>query len=301
MHSLIGLSFVWLLAQNPPQSGPRSLEWDGVKRTYHVHVPKNYDHSKPTPVVLALHGAGMNGPMMERFSGLSAKADEAGFVVVYPSGTGAGVFLTWNAGFFPGPLNKKKADDVGFLNKLLDELPSVVNVDPRRIYVAGMSNGGMMSYRVGAELSHRIAAIAPVTGVLVLKEWAPKHPMPVLHIHGTDDLLVPFTGGKKETPEIFRFPSIEETVLRCVKANGCSEAPMVTELPQAADTMKVTRKLYPKGSKEAEVVLYIMNKGGHVWPGQPNLPFLGESTKNVIANDVIWEFFSRYQRILVKQ
>ena len=118
-----------------------------------------YDPKKPAPVVLALHGAAMNGPMMVWFSGLDKTSDKEGFIVVYPSGTGTGPFLTWNAGGFKGKMAEGKADDVAFIGKLLDDLDTVVKMDEKRVYACGMSNGGMMCYRLAAELSDRIAAV----------------------------------------------------------------------------------------------------------------------------------------------
>ena len=185
---------------SPTALGPgdhtRTLMMGEQKRTYLVHVPKGYDPKKPTPVVLALHGAAMNGPMMVWFSGLNKKSDEAGFIVVYPSGTGTGPFLTWNAGGFKGKMAEGKADDVAFIGKLLDDLGTVVKVDEKRVYACGMSNGGMMCYRLAAELSDRIAAIAPVAGTIAIEESKPKRPVPVIHFHGTKDTLVPFEMAK---------------------------------------------------------------------------------------------------------
>ena len=155
------------------------------KRTYLVHVPKDYDSKKPAPVVLALHGAAMDGSMMVWFSGLNEKSDESGFIVVYPSGTGVGPFRTWNAGGFTGKMAEGKADDVAFIGKLLDDLGTVVKVDEKRVYACGMSNGGMMCYRFAAELSDRIAAIAPVAGTIAVEESKPKRPVPVIHFHGS--------------------------------------------------------------------------------------------------------------------
>ena len=114
------------------------------KRTYIVHVPEGYDAKKTTPVVLALHGAGMNGSMMVWFTGLNKTSDAKGFVVVYPSGTGPGSFLTWNAGGLIGRFKDERVDDVDFIRKLLDELTTLVNVDEKRVYACGMSNGGMI-------------------------------------------------------------------------------------------------------------------------------------------------------------
>ena len=128
-----------------PGNHSRRLTVDGRERSYILHVPRNYDPKKPTSVVLALHGAAMDGPMMVWFSGLNKKADESGFIVVYPSGTGTGPFRTWNAGGFSGKMAEGKPNDVVFISRLLDELGTLVTIDEKRIYACGMSNGGMMS------------------------------------------------------------------------------------------------------------------------------------------------------------
>ena len=120
----------------------------------------------------------MNGAMMTQFCGMNKKADEAGFVAVYPNGTGAAnMFLTWNAGGFVGKASDKKPDDVKFIASLLDDLATVVKVDPKRVYATGMSNGGMMCYRLAAELSDRIAAIAPVSGTIAIDKCNPRRPV----------------------------------------------------------------------------------------------------------------------------
>ena len=159
-------SKIALAEQRPLKPGDhtRKLQVDGRTRSYIIHVPPKLDPKKPTPVVLAFHGAATNASIMALSTGLSEKADEAGFIVVYPNGTGKGdVLLVWNAGGWHGPKAEKEVDDVKFVRELLDDLPKVVNVDPKRIYATGISNGGMMSYRLAAEMSNRIAAIAPVS------------------------------------------------------------------------------------------------------------------------------------------
>ncbi len=275
-----------------PGRHTRSLTWDGEERSYHLYIPEKYDAAKPTPVVVALHGASMNGRVMEAFCGLSKKADEAGFVVVYPNGTGPVGLLVWNAGAFPGGLSKRKVDDIGFLGKVLDDLATVVNVDRKRIYCAGLSNGGMMAYRVAVEMSDRVAAIASVAGTWVCDECKPKRPISVIHFHGTKDTLVPLQGTETK---FVKLRSVDETIQAWIKADGCSPKATVTELPPARDNFKVTRTVYNAGKQGAEVVLYIIEGAGHVWPGQPSPGgFLGATTYNINANDLIWEFFQKH-------
>jgi polyhydroxybutyrate depolymerase len=273
-----------------PGDHTRTLTVGGQERTYLVHIPKGYDPKKPTPVVLALHGAAMNGSMMVWFSGLNKKSDEAGFIVVYPSGTGIGPFCTWNAGNF----GAKTADDVAFIGKLLDDLVSVVSVDEKRVFACGMSNGGMMCYRLAAELSERIAAIAPVAGTIAIDESTPKRPVPVIHFHGTKDNLVPFevAKGKKSFPKL---KDVEESILTWVKLNGCEPEPTTDTLSNDGDETKVTRKIYGGGKDGSEVVLIVIEDGGHTWPGQqPPVGFIGKSAKNISANDLMWEFFQKH-------
>ena len=279
-----------------PGDHTRKLTVDGKERTYLVHIPKDYDPKTPTAVVLALHGAAMNGSMMIWFSGLNKKSEEAGFVVVYPSGTGVGPFRTWNAGGFGGKLAEGRADDVAFIRNLLDDLSSVVNVDKKRTYACGMSNGGMMCYRLAAEMSDRIAAIAPVAGTIAIDESKPKRPVPVIHFPGSADSIVPFEVTKGKTRSFINFMGVEQSVQTWVKLNACDKTPKTETISKDSDEMKVTRTTYGNGENGTEVVLIVIEEGGHTWPGQqPPVGFIGKSAKNVSANDLLWEFFQKHK------
>ncbi len=280
-----------------PGDHTRTLMMGEQKRTYLAHVPKDYDPKKPAPVVLALHGAMMNGPMMVWFSGLNKTSDKAGFIVVYPSGTGTGSFLFWNSGGFKRKMAEGKADDVAFIGKVLDDLGAVVKMDEKRVYACGMSNGAMMCYRLAAELSDRIAAIAPVAGTIAIEESKPKRPVPVIHFHGTQDKFVPFELAKGKTPSFMKLKSVEDSVQTWVKLNGCEEKPKNDVLSKDGDELKVARKTFGGGKDGAEVVLVVVEEGGHTWPGQePPVGFIGKSAKNISANDLIWEFFQKHPK-----
>ncbi|HMB06094.1 MAG TPA: PHB depolymerase family esterase [Isosphaeraceae bacterium] len=277
----------------PPGDHPQSLMIDDQDRPYSIHVPPSYDPEKPTPVVLVFHSAAMNGATMARFCGLNEKADQSGFVVVYPNGTGASkFFLYWDAGGVRGRIS----DDVGYVAKLLDDLATVVNVDPRRVYATGMSNGAMMCYRLASQLSDRIAAIAPVAGTMAIETCRPRRPVSVLHFHGTKDTLVLFGGPDDRIPKNLKFSSAEDSVRAWAKADGCPEMPVVAEMPNIADDgTTVQRKTYGPGRDGSEVILYAIEGGGHTWPGQePPIPFLGKSTRDISANDLIWDFFQKH-------
>jgi len=299
----VGLITCILLAEDKPVQpegsalGPgdhsRFLMMDDQKRSYLVHIPERYDPEKPTPVVLALHGATMNGPTMAGFCGMSIKSDEAGFIVVYPNGTGKKPLLVWNAGGDWEGMGSQ-ADDVAFIGKLLDELGTVVNVDAKRVYACGMSNGGMMCYRLAAEMSDRIAAIAPVAGTVAVEASQPKRPVPVIHFHGTADIMVPFQTPAGKTRAILRGMPVEDSIQTWVKLNGCDETMKMSDvLSMPDDELKVTRTKYGPGKDGAEVVLVIVEGGGHTWPGRKPR-FRGKSALNISANDLIWEFFEKH-------
>ncbi|MFM2095600.1 MAG: hypothetical protein RIS70_2724, partial [Planctomycetota bacterium] len=257
-------------AQEMLQAGDhsRKLTVGDFERSYSVHVPKNYDEQRPLPVVLALHGAAMNGSMMAWFSGLNKKSDEAGFLVVYPDGTGTGPFLTWNAGGLRGRMAEGRPNDVEFISKLLDDLASVAKIDAQRVYACGMSNGGMMCYRLAAELSDRVAAIAPVAGTIAIEEHKPTRAVPVIHFHGTKDNIVPFEAAKGTAASFMRIKGVEDSVQTWVKLNACQTPPRTDVLSKDGDSMKVTRTTYDQGRNGAEVVLVLIEGGGHTWPGQ---------------------------------
>jgi polyhydroxybutyrate depolymerase len=287
-----------------PGLSERKLTVNDLERSYVLYVPKGYDAAKPTPVVLCYHGAITNGPITVFLTGLNKKADEAGFLVVYPNGTGRnGLVFTWNSGGIPSAVEEAKRDDVKYTAMLLDDLATVANVDPRRVFATGISNGGMMCHRLAVELSDRIAAIAPVAGTLALEKPMPRRAVPVLQLHGTADTLVPWQGmgqemGKGKTKLPFKFRGVDATIDYWVRHNGCNPQPRTEDLPDKADDGTTVRRFtYPGGKNGSEVVLVKITNGGHTWPGRDmQLPWLGKTTKDISANDLIWEFFEKHPR-----
>ena len=215
-----------------PGDSIRSLQVGSLKRSYRVHLPPQYDGSKPTPVVLAFHGGASNAAQMVRFCGLSDKADEAGFICVYPNGTGRmhGVF-TWNGGNCCGYAKQNQIDNVAFVRALLGDLHQVAAVDRKRVFATGMSNGAIFSYRLASEMADQIAAIAPVAGSMGTETCNPTRPVPVIHFHGTDDDFCPFEGGRgrKSVSGTNHF-SVEHTIRAWIAADGCPTEPSVARL-----------------------------------------------------------------------
>jgi polyhydroxybutyrate depolymerase len=293
--------FAGCVSQASESLGPgehrRSLQFGGQTRSFVVHIPPIYDGQRPIPVVLAFHGGMTDADYMARFSGLGRKADDAGFVAVFPNGSGENErMLTWNGGNCCGYAARNGVDDVGFVAQLLDDLAKLVRLDEKRVFAAGMSNGAVMSYRLADELSDRIAAIAAVGGPMGNETCNPKRPVPIVHFHGTKDEYAPYEGGRgRRSISGTHFLSVGHTVGTWVKANGCQTEPVVETVIEDDDGMKVVRSTYAGGREASEVVLYTIEGGGHTWPGRnPRVSFLGNSTKKFSANDTLWEFFKMH-------
>ena len=285
------------------------LTVDGLKRTYRVHTPTSPDGTspddKPLPVVIVMHGGGGNAEHMERFDGFNAKADAAGFIVAHPNGTGRRKFLTWNAGDCCGSAARTHVDDVKFIAAMLDDLAKRYNIDKRRVYATGMSNGAMMSYRLAAELADRIAAIAPVSGTMSVHDPKPARPVPILHIHGTADSVVPYNGGHGEhTKRIGEHMAVADCIATWRKINRCDTPPTGADLPdQHNDRTTVHIDRYTPQADGAPIELWTIEGGGHRWPHkiEGSVPRwlvivrVEPMTKEFDAPNVIWDFFKRFE------
>lgn len=274
--------------ENALRSGTKSgsLEIGGRKRTYLIHVPANYDEKRPRPLVLVLHGGGQSPESAEWMSGMSAKADAEDFLTVYPGGTSAqGRAPTWNSGACCAYAMQNHVDDVGFLRALIDQLEVDYPVDPKRIFATGISNGGMMAYRLACEAADKIAAIAPVEGAQEL-ECHPSAPVSVIVFHGTADRLVPFNGGT--TP--FQIgskrsdTSVAATVSFWVQEDSCGLPPEHTE------SAEVHTDIYSRCKAGTTVALYAIQGGHHMWPGGRR------SGNDVHATDLMWSFFAAHPK-----
>ena len=183
------------------------------------------------------------------------------------------------------------------MTKLLDELEVRANIDPRRIYATGISNGGMLSYHLASEMSDRIAAIASVAGPMGYESCSPNRPVPILHFHGTTDTFVSIKGGPgTQRGANIEFYSLDHTISSWIDANGCDSTPDRTDMPdESEDGMQVERYTYGGGREGSEIVLYKIIGGGHTWPGRQFLTgVLGPSTMDISANDIIWDFFVKH-------
>lgn len=286
-----------LFSPNTSRFEFRSLEVDGLRRSYYVYTPKDYRPERPSPVVLAYHGGGLNARFMAAYSRLNAKADQAGFLAVYPNGYGvADLFLLFNGGGLISPLDALLPDDVAFTEALLDDLAKRRNIDPDRIYATGYSNGGQLCYLLASKLSHRIAAIAPVSGTQARDFPKPERPVSVMHFHGTADRIVPFDGPEADTPWFLDFLSVDETIAMWEQNLDCTGNQQQALRDRYDDGTSVTQTTYTC-PEDSELVLLTIEGGGHTWPGsRRRLRFLGRTTREVSANDLMWDFFRRHSR-----
>jgi polyhydroxybutyrate depolymerase len=263
-----------------------SIDVGGRHRTYLLHLPRGYDAKRKMPLVLVLHGATQSPESAEPMSGMSALADRENFLAAYPSGTGRLSHVpTWNAGNCCGYALSNKVDDVAFLGALIDRLERDYPVDPKRVYVTGISNGAMMSYRLACEMSGRIAAIAPVEGAQNV-DCRPANPVSVVIFHGTADRLVPFNGGA--TPfqaGVHRTDnSVAGAVAFWVKEDGCSSNRTHDETPVVRAT------IYSRCKEGTGVALYAIQGGRHMWPGVP------PSGNDLPASEIMWSFFAGHPK-----
>lgn len=279
-----------------------SITCGWLKRTYSVHISSSYDQTKPTPLVIVLHGGGGAGQGMSKLTGFNAIADKENFIIVYPDG----IEGHWNdgRGIQLYRTQMENIDDIGFISALIDRLSDKLNIDARRIYVTGISNGGMMSQRLGCELSQKIAAIAPVASSIPANKasvWAPSRPVSVLIINGMDDPLVPWFGGdiRLGKATLGTVLSVADTVKFWTSQDQCSTSPNMTQLSDKdiADGTTVWQESYESCQGGAEVVVYNIEGGGHTWPGGLQyLPefVIGKTSREFNASEVIWQFFREH-------
>lgn len=280
------------------------LEHDGRTRRYLAHVPRTDDAAAALPLVLVLHGAADDAVENRRWLDLDAVADREGFIAVYPDGTGPfrDRIHMWNAGACCGSAQWGSVDDVGFLLRVLDDVALRAPVDATRVYVTGISNGGMMAYRLAAEASDRIAAIAPVAGARAATLGDEVRAMPVMHVHSVDDPVVPFAGGETTIlPFVYSIPHppVEEVVRAWAQHDRCPDAPSPVVVPITAAGHTATRTTWAPCADGVEVVLWRIAGAGHVWPGSRagfRSLFVGPATSVIDVREEMWRFFRRFAR-----
>jgi polyhydroxybutyrate depolymerase len=265
-----------------------TIHADAVDRTYRIHRPAS-EIAQPG-LVIVLHGSFGGGFQMEANSGFDAQSDRLGWIAVYPDGVADG----WDAfgstakwGQHPG------ADDITFISNLIDRLEQTDNVDPNRVYVTGLSRGGMMSYRLGCALSDRIAAIAPVSGNMAMASGSAdvsctlSRPVSVFAIHGTADGTIPINGGHVD----ITFSPMADVIARWRSLDSCGAASTT-----ATDGPSTTTVWSCAGG--TNVTTRIVTGGWHTWPSVSGaLASAGGSADSFDASRLIADFFVAHPRV----
>lgn len=302
--AVAALSLATAVSADRPAPGDShgSLISGGRTRSYALHVPASLDNSKPVALVVALHGGGGNGDANIEQTGFNDLADREDFIVVHPDGTGAarpllnlfgrGHFYTWNAGGCCGYAVAHDIDDVAFIRALVKRLQQQYPIDPKRIYATGISNGGMMSYRLACEASDVFAAIGVVSGAQTSSGCRPAQPVSVIHIHGTADQNVTLAGGVgakalDKTPK----PPVMDAIRFWTQADGLNGE------PRRSEHGNIRKQLWSGGHNGTEVAFYLITGGGHAWPGgKQMLSFLDKPTQEIAATPIIWDFFKAHPK-----
>jgi polyhydroxybutyrate depolymerase len=302
-----------------PESGSYvfTVTFDGLQRDYRLHVPPAAASGQPLPLVLNLHGATQNAQLEEITSDMDPNADMNGYLVAYPNGTRISKVLTpdpiaknaqygWNAGMCCGLPVTKHINDVGFLLKVISNIAAKTPVDLRRVYMTGISNGGMMAYAMAAEASGHIAAISSVSGQVEIPVIHPTRAVPTMEFHSVNDPIAKFDGTPSANP-LDRL-SVMQGIDQWVKADGCDKKPTTgTAIAGAAGSISAgetaTPITYTHCRSGAEVALWRFTGSGHVWPGSPLnmgpkknwiLAGVGRGIILVNADETMWQFFEKY-------
>lgn len=290
-----------------------SLQHDGLKRVFRFYIPENMaDHP---PVVILLHGGtrSMDELFQKNAGGTNAwptVAEDEGFILVVPNGTNVrtdkpvGNNQQWNDCRPTG----STADDVGFISKIINWSAEKMSINKKRVYVTGVSNGGVMAYRLASELDDKIAAIAAFIANKPKNsqcEDHPDNPVPVMIINGTADPMMPFNGGEVSKGDRGMVLSTKATVAYWAKQNGVAGTPAAIDTLQnisREDESYVIRFRYGSAKAGAPVVLYKVAGGGHLMPSVKHIVphwierLLGNQNNDVEGARIAWQFLSQFSK-----
>lgn len=297
-RTLVGIALISFCAASSvawaAEAVSKSLAQGGKTRTYVQYVPDGLDRKKPSPLVLVLHGWGGSGEDMIRVTGaqFNRAADAEKFVVVYPDAFGK----RWN-----DPADN--VDDKAFMLAIIEAVHTEVPVDSNRIYIAGLSNGGMMAQGMVCAYPDKFAAAATVAGTLPdfqAEECSAPKPKPLMIIHGTADPIIPFAGGPITMhADSVNVLSANKTAEFWAKAAKCQAAVRNVTEPNrdTEDGTTVHWEIFSGCTGNNEVDLVVVEGGGHTWPGgYQYMPerFIGKTSRDINAGQLIWNFFKKY-------
>jgi len=279
----------------PAGESTQTLLHAGRERSYILHVPASINWNQPVPLVFVFHGGTGNAESAIRMSGLNEVADQNGFLVIYPNGTSRisdDKLLTWNGGTCCGYAQEKNVDDVGFVRAVAASLQAQVNIDARRIYATGLSNGAILSQRLACEAADLFAAIAPVAGTLNFSPCQPSRTISVIEFHGTADQHIPYTGGLGPKSLVnVNFASVPASIGFWTSLDGCNSQ------PDTKTSGDIRHETWGGCVNSTAVELYTVIDGGHAWPGgRGGWTGSDEPTLTISASQLIWEFFAAHPK-----
>ena len=254
----------------------QTIPYDGINREYLLYIPDSYDGKTSIPLMLNFHGFGGSASEYMIEADMRSLAESDTFILVYPQGSYLNGYPHWNACPTGGD-NKSDADDFGFVESMINEISSQFNVDMKRIYAAGYSNGSMMAYGLANYKSELIAAVASVSGGMLDCTGDTSHPMPILHLHGTSDGILPYNGS-------FGWNSAQSTLDHWINLNNTTTNPNVNSYN--SEGMTIEHYVYDQGDNSVSVEHYKYIGGDHEWF---RAAYQGQST-----SELIWNFVSRY-------
>ena len=259
-------------AQIINNAGTQNIFHNDITRTYDLYVPSSYDPTVAASVVFTFHGFGGDAAAFLEETNLKTIAEANNIILISPQGSLLDGSPHWNTCPLGGD-NKSDADDFGFIETLLNELKSQYSIDANKVYAVGYSNGGMMSYGLAHHKSELFAAVGSVSGTMLDCYGPPSHPMPVIHLHGTNDYVIPYNGSEY-------YQSTRDVLNYWTNFNQNDSIANVTE------DNNIERYIYTGGNKGVNVEHYKYKNGNHVWF---NSTFNGKN-----SGALIWDFFSRY-------
>lgn len=276
------------------------IKQEGIERDYDLYVPSSYTGGSPVPLVLVLHGRSSSAERMAKITGFNERAEKLGFIVAYPEG----LDKAWNyvhdiPGYQPGP------DDPRFLLRVVSGVEDQYDIDTRRVYVTGISNGGFMAQRLACYAPSKFAAIASVAAGgygAMPRTCEDDEPVNMLYIHGTEDQLVPWDGlritGPDGQPQQVTM-SLTDSLKFWSGRDGCGPEVSVRELEPGGESPGTSVRFLTANEcgDGSEVSLYAILGGGHNWPGSQGVippSVAGRVNMDIHATDVILAFFQRH-------
>lgn len=258
----------------------KTLDVNGVSRSYYVYIPSGFESSFSFPVVLNFHGFGGNARDHASYTNMQSVADEASFLLVFPQGSLLGGVTHWNPSAI-GPGNKSEADDYSFVAMMLTQLALDYSIDSQRIYAMGYSNGGMMALGLACHPDSTIAAAVSISGAMlqdVGDSCSPPQPTAILSVHGTNDGVIPYNGGSG-------YWSVSELMSYWQTTNQTNVA--ASEKSVSHNGQTITYQLYDNGTAGTQVAHYRVEGGEHIW-----FNFVFEDDT---FNQRLWQFISTHQ------